>query len=251
MSGQVPDLTVEQGLVGAGQIIAAVDEVGRGALAGPVTVGVSFVAPHECSDQPVGLGDSKDVAPALRQALVPLIQDWVVSWGVGSASPSEIDRVGIVAALRLAGQRAYKEASERLSERASEAKAPVVVLLDGVHDWLSTPEPDLFSALASSALDSDGSELGLDAEAADAAPEEASVDLPRVITRAKADRDCASVAAASIMAKTHRDSVMVELSQTHPAYGWESNKGYGSAQHRAAIREHGATEAHRRTWKLL
>ena len=67
----MPDLEVEKGLVEPGQLIAAVDEVGRGALAGPVTVGLTFVAPHECGPHPEGLGDSKDVAPARREALVP------------------------------------------------------------------------------------------------------------------------------------------------------------------------------------
>lgn len=237
----MPDLEVEKGLVEPGQLIAAVDEVGRGALAGPVTVGLTFVAPHECGPHPEGLGDSKDVAPARREALVPLIRDWVAAWGVGSASPEEIDRFGIVAALRLAGQRAYIEALQQHADDPAAGEAPVVILLDGVHDWLSTPEPDLFSDLATDAEFDSASE----ADALDG------LDLPPVITRAKADRDCASVSAASILAKTHRDSVMVELSKAHPQYGWDTNKGYGSAKHRAAILEHGATDNHRRTWKLL
>ncbi|WP_022683022.1 ribonuclease HII [Sphingobium bisphenolivorans] len=62
------------------------------------------------------------------------------------------------------------------------------------------------------------------------------------------DAKCLSIAAASILAKEARDRMMVEAAQTHPHYGWESNKGYGSPQHLAALREHGATPLHRRSF---
>jgi ribonuclease HII len=64
----------------------------------------------------------------------------------------------------------------------------------------------------------------------------------------KADRDCASVAAASVIAKVHRDRLMIEADASHPGYGWAGNKGYGSAGHFAAIAELGPTAMHRRTW---
>jgi ribonuclease HII len=62
----------------------------------------------------------------------------------------------------------------------------------------------------------------------------------------KGDGKVASIAAASIIAKVHRDALMVAYSQEYPHYGWESNKGYGSAAHIAAIRERGLTPLHRR-----
>ncbi|HEU0257110.1 MAG TPA: ribonuclease HII, partial [Microbacteriaceae bacterium] len=69
-----------------------------------------------------------------------------------------------------------------------------------------------------------------------------------VVTRVKADRDCGSVAAASVVAKVRRDALMTALSSRHPAYGWAANKGYGTAAHRAALTVHGPTPWHRRSW---
>lgn len=62
------------------------------------------------------------------------------------------------------------------------------------------------------------------------------------------DAKCLSIAAASILAKEARDRMMVEAAALHPHYGWESNKGYGSPKHLAALREHGPTPLHRRSF---
>ena len=62
------------------------------------------------------------------------------------------------------------------------------------------------------------------------------------------DAKCLSIAAASILAKEARDRMMIEAAAVHPHYGWESNKGYGSARHLAALREHGPTPLHRRSF---
>ena len=66
----------------------------------------------------------------------------------------------------------------------------------------------------------------------------------------KAEDRCATVAAASILAKVDRDDTLTALDAVHPAYGWAGNKGYGAAAHRRAILERGATEHHRRSWNL-
>lgn len=66
----------------------------------------------------------------------------------------------------------------------------------------------------------------------------------------KADRDCASAAAASVIAKVARDSVMVGLHDELPAYGWARNKGYASLDHREAIGLHGMSVHHRRSWAI-
>jgi ribonuclease HII len=70
----------------------------------------------------------------------------------------------------------------------------------------------------------------------------------RVMTRIKADRDCASVAAASVIAKVHRDRMMIERDAVTPGYGWSANKGYGSPAHLEAIRTLGPSDFHRHTW---
>ncbi len=61
-------------------------------------------------------------------------------------------------------------------------------------------------------------------------------------TRIKADRDCASVSAASVIAKVHRDRHMIEADDVHPGYLWKSNKGYASTEHYAAIHEIGPSQ---------
>ena len=73
---------------------------------------------------------------------------------------------------------------------------------------------------------------------------------PAVRTRVKADQRCSSVAAASVLAKCERDALMVARAAEHPAYRWEDNKGYGAPEHLAALREHGPSPLHRRSWHL-
>lgn len=221
-SGPRPDLRMERALLRSGAgVVVGMDEVGRGALAGPVMVGAVAVdlGTRTC---PQGVADSKLLTAAARERLLPALGRWGLARAVGSAGPEEVDRLGILAALRLAGRRAV-----------AALDVPVdLVLLDGSHDWLSTPaELDLF-------------EEGLGADAADPWSRIA------VRTRVKADQRCASVAAASVLAKCRRDALMVSLAQEHPEYGWQENKGYGSAEHVEALRRLGPTPLHRRSWRL-
>ncbi|MBU4336396.1 MAG: ribonuclease HII [Actinobacteria bacterium] len=191
------------------------DEVGRGSLAGPVSVGV-VVVDLTTRTAPVGVADSKLLSPGAREALVPALSRWGRARAVGHASAAEIDAVGILAALRLAGQRALAVAEGQIG--------PVdAVLLDGSYDWL-TPPADLFAP--------DGQVHR------------------QVNLLVKADRTCASVAAASVLAKCERDSLMVALADEYPQYGWAANKGYASVDHVAALAEHGPCRLHRRSWKL-
>lgn len=67
----------------------------------------------------------------------------------------------------------------------------------------------------------------------------------------KGDAKYASIAAASILAKTYRDQYMEELNTLHPEYGWNSNKGYPTASHREAVLKFGPTPYHRRSFRLL
>jgi ribonuclease HII len=68
------------------------------------------------------------------------------------------------------------------------------------------------------------------------------------MTRVKADRDCATVAAASVLAKVHRDRLMIDADGVHPGYDWPSNKGYASSSHYAAIDRLGSSALHRWSW---
>jgi len=203
-----PSLRVEKQLMRDGVTrLAAMDEVGRGALAGPVTVGVVVVTPA-VRRVPPGLADSKLLTPAERQRLVTPVRRWVCEYAVGHASADEIDAIGIIAALRTAGRRALAALS-----------GPVdAVLLDGNHNYLREPIEEIAE--------------------------------PPVHVRIKADMTCAAVAGASVLAKTERDAILTGLSPAYPAYGFAENKGYGTPEHVAALREHGPSQVHRRSWRL-
>lgn len=204
-----PTDLVERELFATGStLVIGVDEVGRGAIAGPVAVGMSVMS-ASCGAHPVGVRDSKLLSEKKRVELAPLLREWSVASAVGLASPQEIDELGIVHCLGLAAKRALGSLHV--------AGIPVTtstILLDGNSDWLNP--------ILSSPFD--------------------------VRTRVKADRDCVSVAAASVIAKVHRDELMVAAHEARPDFGWAGNKGYGSTQHMEAVRALGPSDFHRRTW---
>lgn len=113
-----------------GAMLAALDEVGRGSLAGPVAVGVVIVHAGT-GPAPSGVRDSKDCDASTRQRLAPRIHSWAHRSAVGMATSTEIDQIGIVAALALAAARALNTTGVR----------PDLVLLDGKHDWVSRIAP--------------------------------------------------------------------------------------------------------------
>lgn len=200
-------------------IVVGMDEVGRGALSGPVAVGACMIRGDE-GDAPPGLADSKLLSPKRRSTLAPLIKQWAPSFSVGWASNVEIDRWGIVWGLRLAGMRALAALDSSFGEVG-------LVLLDGSFDWLSVPE-DLFSEIHR--------------------PPVPQVRIPKVMTKVKADAECTVVAAASVLAKVARDEYMSALDD--PGYGWASNKGYASRAHIAGLERLGASPLHRISWHL-
>jgi ribonuclease HII len=216
--GVRPSLRLERSLLRDGvTYLACADEVGRGALSGPATVGMVVIT-AETKTAPKGVRDSKLLTPEARTRLAPKVRRWAIAHSVGHASPDEIDEFGIIAALRLAGHRAL----------AGLTVVPDLILLDGNHDYLRHPDQQALF----------GSPPGLAAV------------VPPVVTAIKADMRCAAVAAASILAKTSRDALMVELAETHPGYGWHENKGYASPEHIEALRLLGPSAAHRRSWSL-
>jgi ribonuclease HII len=217
-SSATPSLRLERRLLRERGLtsLACADEVGRGALCGPVTVGMVLVT-EATRTAPQGVKDSKLLTPEQRLRLVPRIQQWATAYGVGHATPAEIDEFGIIAALRLAGHRA-------LAELGAE---PDAVLLDGHHDYLAPPEQE--------------SLLG---------PPVVAERVPPVVTQVKGDMSCAGVAAASVLAKVARDEIMVRLADEHPDYGWAANKGYAAPEHVAALESLGPTTHHRTSWRL-
>ena len=212
MSVVAPTLTLERRLLREHTLVIACDEVGRGALAGPVAVGaVAVDAARARRRVPEGLRDSKLVAERHRRAVAERAAAWVTTSAVGWSSAAEIDEVGIIRALGLAALRAIAEL-----RGAGVVPEEAIVLLDGNHDYI-TPAGG------------------------------AGLHVRPVV---KADRDCASAAAASVLAKVARDDLMVGLHDDEPVYQWVRNKGYASAEHRAAIRSHGLSAHHRASWAI-
>jgi len=207
-----PTLTLERRLLKEHAIVIACDEVGRGALAGPVAVGAAVIDPARSRKRvPQGLRDSKLVPEARRPEVAARAAAFVQHSAVGWASSVEVDEIGIIRALGVAAVRAIADlrAHGVVPEEA-------LVILDGNHDYI-TP----------------AGEPGL-----------------TVRPIVKADRDCASAAAASVIAKVARDTLMTGLHDDHPAYGWSRNKGYASLDHREAITAHGMSVHHRHSWAI-
>ena len=195
---QHPDAAHEQRLSALGfRHVAGIDEVGRGPLAGPVTA-AAVVMPEGIPTTWSGLiRDSKQMSADRREFAFEQIHLHARAVGVGSASSSEIDSIGIVPATRLAMTRA-------------------------VDDLDVEPDHLLIDALL--------------------LPD---VDVPQTPI-IKGDAISISIAAASIVAKVSRDRLMAESYETsHPGYGFARNKGYGTAEHMAALRSLGPCPIHR------
>ena len=253
---QTPTLDLERALAADGHdLIVGFDEVGRGSLAGPVMVGASAVWSRDLPGLtvPDGVADSKMLTERRREAICDPLKDWCAAWAVGEASNDEIDEWGIGYALGVAALRALDRVERTLglgglpadasvgTSSAAPGHASTVMaagmpagtsvrvagILDGPHDYIT-------KAIGT-----------FDAPVIPIAP--------MMTTKVKGDRHCATVAAAAVIAKVTRDRLMADIAAAHPewdAYGWASNKGYGSASHRKAIAQSGPTPLHRVSWKL-
>lgn len=212
------DLLVhERAWVDQGETVVGIDEVGRGALAGPMVVGAVVLS--RIAQPPETLNDSKLLTPAQREALIGPLELWASDWSLGSVSSSEIDAWGLRLALAVAATRALDGLKVR----------PSIALIDGSFNLLRAPRDVSFGVEH---------------------PPELSYGELSATTIVKGDQCCASIAAASVFAKVHRDRIMVELDRDFTAYGWSSNKGYGAKQHMEAIRRLGQTDHHRHSWQL-
>jgi ribonuclease HII len=210
-------LVHERALLERGDIVVGLDEVGRGALAGPMVWGAVVLT--SMSPPPDTLNDSKLLSALQREALVGPLELWAADWSLGSVSPDEIDAWGLRLALAVCATRAL----DRLSVR------PSVALIDGSFNLLRAPQDVPFGTDPAPAL---------------------TYQSMTATTLVKGDQLCASIAAASVLAKVHRDRVMVDLHEHFTEYGWSSNKGYGAKTHLDAIRRLGQTVHHRHSWQL-
>ncbi|MBE9529007.1 MAG: ribonuclease HII [Proteobacteria bacterium] len=182
------------------ELIAGVDEAGRGPLAGPVVAAsVLFNPPWPIES---GINDSKALSAKKRKTLSRLIYKTAASIGVGVVWPEEIDRINIHAGSLLAMRRAV----------AAMKVTPDRLLIDGRFKT--------------------GTEI---------------TELAIV----KGDAKSVSIAAASIIAKTVRDTIMEAYSHLYPNYGFSSHKGYGTAAHLLAIKKHGPSSIHRMSYRPM
>lgn len=184
-------------------LVAGVDEVGRGALFGPVVAAAVILLPSaEIELQMAGVTDSKQLSASKREQLVSKIRALAIAYGIGVASVAEIDQLNVLRASLLAMHRAIRKLR---------------------------PQPDLCRI--------DGNQLI------------ASLTIPQQAI-VKGDQTVLEIAAASILAKVWRDRLITRLAARYPDYDLASNKGYGTARHRYALQQLGASPFHRRSFKL-
>lgn len=193
-------------------VVAGMDEVGRGAWAGPISVGVAVVVQGSGRRIPRGVRDSKQLSWAERESLFAPLSAALVDWAVGHASNEECDELGMTAAQRLAARRALDQLSV----------APDLVLLDGSFNFLRGP-----------------------------GAHETGRQPPATRTIVKGDASCTSISAASVLAKVTRDRLMAAESEHYPWYGFEQNRGYPAPAHKMALAAWGATPLHRRSWAFM
>ena len=271
-----PTLDLERILAAQGyDLIAGFDEVGRGALAGPVMVGCAAIwardlEPLDGDDAvelsgrtylgvPDGVADSKMLTEHRREAIFDELRDWCAAYAVGQAS----NEWGIPYALGVAALRALSQVERELGLR-----------LGGESTIKKASGESAGEIVEGRPGGSVGESIGNCGGSVRALPKVAGIldgpsdyitkalntfdapDVPipaDITTKVKGDQHCATVATAAVIAKVTRDRLMVDLAQSNPryaAYEWAHNKGYGSAAHRAAIAEHGPTPLHRVSWHL-
>jgi len=180
-------------------IIAGVDEVGRGPLAGPV-VACAVILPQGLVID--GVNDSKKISEKRREELAAVIKAQALAYSFGIIDVAEIDEINILQASLLA----MRVALEKLRIK------PQLALIDG-----NKLPPNLPC---------------------------------RAQTVTQGDSKSHLIAAASILAKVKRDRIMQALHEEYPQYGFDRHKGYPTAAHRAAVREHGQTIHHRTSFNM-
>lgn len=180
--------------------IAGIDEVGRGAWAGPMVIAAVIFPPDFSTTQPIY--DSKAVVKNQRQALSDYIKSQAVSYSIIEVSVEVINAQG----LAVATHQGLTQVIQQLSIK------PQHLLVDAftVKSWPIEQQTPII----------------------------------------KGDQKSLSIAAASIIAKVYRDNLMQDLDNQYPAYGFNAHVGYGTAQHRQAIKNHGLSPLHRSSYNL-
>jgi ribonuclease HII len=188
----------DEARAGGFRLIAGVDEVGRGALAGPVVAAAVILDPER--PLPDGLDDSKKLTALQRQRIAGEIIQTALAFAVGQVEPEEIDSINILQASRLAMLEALKQL----------APCADYLLIDAVQ------------------------------------LKEAKLPQKSII---HGDSISASIAAASVIAKTYRDALMHAFHEVYPQYNFARHVGYCTREHLDALRTHGPCQIHRKSFR--
>lgn len=202
--------------------VAGLDEVGRGPFAGPIIAGCVVFKPETKIPKNISINDSKKLTSKKRIIARKWIINNALTWGTGEVTARVIDRVGISKAAQMAFRRAIENANSRMERRVD------YLLIDAFFIPYVWGLPMRRKAARKNLDLKDG--------------------RARQLAIVKGDQRSISIAAASIIAKVYRDSVMKSLSEKprYTRYGWDKNKGYGTKEHGNAIRKFGISKYHRK-----
>jgi len=210
----LPDFAFETLYWENGFTVIGIDEVGRGAFAGPVTVAGVVFSPSLNRKQlnyllSLGINDSKKLTPKKRESLAKVIKKECLHYSISFIDVSIINKIGIGEATFLGMEQVVKSINYKLKTKNC------FLLIDAYE--IPTENPAVAKALA-------GKQKGI----------------------IRGDSLSISIASASIIAKVARDEFMVELGLKNPQYGFEKHKGYGTVLHRENILRYGMLPHHRK-----
>ena len=210
----LPTTATEQRLLSIGHhYVVGIDEVGKGAWAGPLVIGVAVLTNDVIQSKDPGalMGgarDSKQLSEMRREEMFDHVAATCAAWSIGYVTHAECDALGMNAAQRLATKRAI----ESLAKQIDVSKATAVI--DGRWDFVSPH-------------------------------------ISQVVTQVKADASVLSVSAASVLAKVSRDRMMREYANDYSLWSFETNKGYPCPKHRTALQGYGPSALHRTSWAFM
>ena len=231
-----PNASRERLLFDSGaKTIVGIDEVGKGSWAGPLVIGIAMLSREMVfSDEPaVALGgarDSKQLSELQREEIFDQVATKCLRWAIGAASALECDELGMVEAQRLATARGFAAFAG--------ASAGSDLSIGGA---VRTPGGD--TEIIDAAI--------VDAAIVDGRWDFVSPHARKVMLEVKADANCVSVAAASVLAKVSRDRMMRSLAGDYPQWHFDTNKGYPCPKHRIALQGYGPSAIHRTSWAFM